>query len=200
METSTEKIIRLMLTYPKRKWMQKELAEKANCSRAFVSKLMKRFHSENIISRPYKNQVILIGFQKLLNKWVSMRKLPEPVYLESALSEEEFEKLLKKEKKDYALTLFRAAWQRIKFMRTNSFELYVSPERMEKFVAKFGKRTEKPTNFIIYNSEKENFEGMGKVNGLNLVSVVQNYVDLMSLGGTGARVAFKLGEKYELIG
>jgi hypothetical protein len=106
---------------------------------------------------------------------------------------------LKKEK-DYVLTLFRAAWYRINFMRTNSFEIYVSPENIEKFTAKFGKIAKEPTNFIVYKCEEEIFEGMERENELNLVSVVQNYVDLIGFGGTGARVAFELGKKYGLIG
>lgn len=198
METATEKIIRVLLTYPKRKWMQKELAQKANCSRAFVSKLMKKFRAENIIARPYKNQVILIGFQKLLNKWTGRRKLPQPTYVETSLSEEEVEHLLRREK-NYALTLFRAAWYRTKFMKTNSFEIYVSGN-LKKFASKFGNFTEKPTPFVMYRSQKEVLEGKEIRDELTLVSVVQNYVDLMSYGGSGARVAFKLGKKYELIG
>lgn len=200
METSTEKIIRILLTYPKKKWMQKGLAEKVNCSNAFVSKLMKRFHSENIISKPYKNQVILVGYSKLLNKWVGIRKLSKPIYIESSLSEKEIENLLKKDGERYALTLFRAAWYRTKFMKTNSFEIYVPLDKIEKFAAKFGNIVEGPTNFSIYKCREEIFEGMEIIDELNLVSIVQNYVDLMSFGGSGARVAFKLGEKYGLIG
>jgi len=199
MENSTEKIIRLLLTYPKRKWMQKDMAEKAGCSRAYVSKLMRRFHSENIIARPYKNQVVLIGFSKLLNKWAGMRKLPEPIYIETSLSEEEIEELLKKQK-DYALALFRAAWYRTKLMRTDSFEMYVLPRNIKRFTDKFGEVVENPTNFIIYECEEQIFEGMEVIGGLNLVSVVQNYVDLMSFGGTGSRVAFNLAGRYELFG
>jgi len=199
MENSTEKIIRLLLTYPKRKWMQKDIAEKAGCSRAFVSKLMYRFHSENIIAKPYKNQVVLIGFSKLLNKWAGMRKLPEPIYIETSLSEEEIEELLKK-RKDYALTLFRAAWYRTKLMRMDSFEAYVSQRNIGRFIGNFGGRVENPTNFIIYESEEQIFDGVEVIGKLRLVSVVQNYVDLMSFSGTGSRVAFDLGEKYGLIG
>lgn len=199
MESSTEKIIRLLLTHPKHKWMQKDLAEKTDCSRAFVSKLMRKFQLENIIAKPYKNQVVLVGFSKLLNRWSSMRKLPEPVYMETSFSEKEIEELLKK-REDYALTLFRAAWYRTKFMRTNSFEVYVPRENIKGFAGDFGDRTENPTNFVIYGGEEQIFKDTEVGEGLKLVSVVQNYVDLMSFGGSGSRVAFNLGERYGLIG
>ncbi|MBN2014197.1 MAG: hypothetical protein JW778_03365 [Candidatus Altiarchaeota archaeon] len=199
MENSTERIIRLLLTHPKRRWVQKDLAEKTHCSTAFVSKLMKKFQSENIIARPYKNQVVLIGFSKLLNRWSSTRKLPQPIYIRTSFSEEKIEGLLRREK-GYVLTLFRAAWHRTKFMKTDSFEVYVVSDKIEGFTKKLGARTENPTNFIVYECEEQVFEGMETINKLRLVSVVQNYTDLMSLGGTGSRVAFNLAEKYGLIG
>lgn len=196
MESSTEKIIRMLLTHPKQKWRQNDMAEKSSCSKAFVSKLMKKFQEENIIARPYKNQVVLIGFSKLLNKWANIRKMPEPIYIETTLSEEEIEELLKDEE-DYALTLFRAAWYRIKFMRTDSFEIYV--RKPEKFIKKFGKKVNEPTNFVVYKGEQQIFESIEIVNDFKLVSVVQDYADLMSVGGSGARVAFELAKKYDLM-
>jgi len=196
MESSTEKIIRMLLTHPKQKWMQKDLAEKSNCSKAYLSKLMKKFREENIIARPYKNQVVLIGFSKLLNKWANMRKMQEPIYLNISLSEKEIEDSLKEEK-DYALTLFRAAWYRTKFMRTDSFEIYAGEP--EKFIKNFGEKVNEPTNFIVYMGDKQIFEFIEIVEGFKLVSVVQNYADLMSAGGSGVRVAYELAEKYDLM-
>ncbi len=196
MESSTEKIIRMLLTHPKQKWMQKDLAERSSCSGAYTSKLMKKFHEENIIARPYKNQVVLIGFSKLLNKWANMRKMPEPIYLKTSLSEKEIEYSLK-DKEDYALTLFRAAWYRTKFMRTDSFEIYVM--KPEKFINKFGKKVNEPTKFVVYEGDEQIFESIETIGGFNMVPVVQNYVDLMSAAGSGVRVAYELAEIYDLM-
>lgn len=196
MESSTEKIIRMLLEHPKQKWMQKDLAARSSCSRPYVCKLMKKFRKENIIARPYKNQVVLIGFSKLLNKWANMRKMPEPVFVETTLDEKEIENLLK-DMEDYALTLFRAAWYRIKFMRTDSFEIYA--QKPEEFINKFGKKVNEPTKFIVYKGDENMFKSTEKIDGFNLVSVVQNYADLVTAGGSGARVAYEMAEIYDLM-
>ena len=76
--------------------------------------------------------------------------------------------------------------------------LYLSVNKpYEKLINKFGEKTDEPTNLIIYKDE-----GAGEpteiVNSMRLVSPVQNYVDLMSVGGSGAMAASELAEKYKL--
>jgi len=199
METSTEKIIRLFLIYPRKTWKQSELAKKVGCSKAFVSKLIKRLVSEGVITRPNPQKIILINNAKLLNKWYSLRKMPKPIYIKTEFSKRQIENMLKKET-DYCLTLFSAAWHRIKFMKTNRIEAYVNKRKTRKFIEKFGKISKNPTNFIIFPSDNQLFEATEKVNGLHLVHFIQNYVDLVSLGGTGIRVAHELDKKYDLRG
>jgi len=198
METSTEKVIKLLLTFPKRKWKQKELAEAVGCSKAFLSKLTKKLIEKGILARPYKNQIILLSFTNALNFWQTMRKLPKPVYIKTNLNQEEIIKKL--EKTPHCLTLFYAAWLRIKFMKTNTVEVYVLKNEINKFVKIFGKESNEPTNFIVFPADKYVFLGSEKINNLRVVSLVQNYVDLMIYGGSGVRVALKLAEKYNLLG
>lgn len=189
METATEKIIRLLLTYPKRKWMQKELASIVCCSKPFVSKIMHRFATDGIIAKPYKNQVVLLDFPRLLNIWASMRKLPAATYIKTDWSRKEIVDMLK-ESESYALTLFSAAWYRIHFMRTERLELYTTDES---FLHKFGSLSKEPTNFLAYICEKDVFEGCEIVE-LRVVSTPQTYVDLMSFGGIGVKVAQELAK------
>ncbi len=196
METAKEKVMRSLLTHPKNTWKQKELADKAGCSKAFLSKLTKKFISEGILTRPYNQQLVLVSYTKLLNKWSGERKMPQPVYIKTEMKSKRVEQKLKK-MESYALTLFSAAWHRIKFMKTNTVEVYVHKD-LKPFIKTFGKKSKDPTTFSIFPIDEE-IEGSEKINGLSLVSVVQNYVDLMSYGGNGARVAFELAKKYELI-
>lgn len=198
METSTEKIIRLLLTYPKRKWKQKDLAEATNCSKAFLSKLTKKLMEKGILARPYKNQIILLSFTNALNFWQTIRKLPKPVYVKTKLNEEQIIKKLKNI--DCCVTLFYSAWLRTKFMRTNTVEVYVLENELKKFIKRFGKISAEQTNFIVFPADKDIFIGSEEINNLKLVSVVQNYVDLAVYGGSGIRVALKLAEKYNLLG
>lgn len=197
METATEKITRLLLTYPKRSWTQKELADRVDCSKAFLSKLAKKFAAKGIIS--HGKEIILLSPTRLLNIWCSLRELPTPVYIKTDKGKEKVLRELKK-REDYCLTLFSAAWFRIKFMRTDRIEAYITRKEANSFIKKFGEKSKNPTNFIIFPAEESIFEGSELVDDVRLVSVIQNYVDLMSYGGTGTRVAMRLAEKYKLLG
>ena len=199
METATEKMTRLLLLYPEKKWKQAELAERSGCSKAFASKFTKKMVAEGILARPKPQEIMLLGGTKLLNAWCSMRKLPKPIYIKTNLSKPQIEKMLKKEK-GCCLTLFSAAWHRIKFMKTERIEAYVEKSKAKKFIKKFGLATKNPTNFIIFPSDSHVFENSEKISGICLVNIVQNYADLISSGGTGMRVAYELGKKYNLRG
>ncbi len=196
METATEKIIRLLLVYPKKQFKQVELARNVGCSKVFVSKIIKKFTEEGILSRISKNEFRLISFSKLINNWISLRKLPNPEYIKTELSMEQILKQLKK-MDSYALTLLSGAWERIKFMKTNSLEIYTTNKSAFK---KFGKFSKEPTNFMLFKCNPDIFTCSEKINDLTVVSIPQNYVDLMVYGGSGIRVAIKLAEKYNLLG
>ena len=199
METATEKMIRLFLLYPKKRWKQVELARKSRCSKAFVSKFTKKMAAEGIFARPKPQEIMLLSGMKLLNIWCSIRKLPKTVYIKTKLSKPQIEKMLKKEK-GYCLTLFSAAWYRLKFMKTGKIESYVEKGKIKKFVKRFGMTSKNPTNFIVFPSGSYILENSEKINGICLVNIIQNYVDLVSSGGTGMRVADEIDKKYNIRG
>jgi hypothetical protein len=197
-ETATEKIARALLLHPKKRWKQVQLAAEAGCSKAFVSKLTKKFLADGIIVRP-KTEILLLCPTKLLNEWIKIHTLPRPVYIQSKFSKEQILQKLKRSK-DYALTGFSAAWYRIKYMKTNRIEMYVLKKDIPKWIARFGNRSSHPTNFILYPADRKLLLLKDHVEGLALVPVVQNFVDLMTYGGSGSRVAMKLAMKYRLFG
>ena len=94
---AVEKIFAVLLAEPGRKWAQVEVAEKCGCSKAFISKTCKKLLEKGIISRPYKNQFLLINFVGLLNEWVKTRKLPLPVFIETSISKKQITKKLKQQ-------------------------------------------------------------------------------------------------------
>lgn len=199
METSTEKIIRLLLSCPKRRWRQTELASAADCSKAYLSKLTKRWLYEGMIARPKPQEIVLVGASKALSYWVSIRKPPKAVFISTNLTKAETEHLLKKET-GYALTLFSAAWHRAKFMKTNTIEAYVLRKKLKHFVKKLGKVSGNPTPLTLMSAEKDVFINTERMHGLLLVSPAQNYVDLMLVGGSGVRVALEIAKMYNLLG
>ena len=194
METATEKVLRLLATHPKARWEQKELALAAKCSRPFLSKLTKKLQETGIISR-LDRKLVLISLPKLLSYWVSMRKLPSPIYF--AKNGKTLEKI--RNLKDYCLTLFSAANFRVVLIKTEKIDMYFYGN-IKTLYKTFGKPSKHPTNFAVFLSESYIEIGSENIDGFNLVSIYQNYVDLMTLGGTGVRVAVALDRKYNIMG
>jgi hypothetical protein len=190
-----KRIARLLLTYPKKEWKQKELISSTKYSKGFISQEVKALSEECIVSKIDK-KIILVDFPKLLAKWVGTGKLPKPIYFRTR-STESVGKKLGKVKFDYALTLFGAAWRRIKFFKVEKLEIYVKKSDVEKMRKLLGKE-DISGNVEVYPAEDDVFAGKEKIAGLFLVSPVQNYVDLMCVGGSGTRVALQLAEKYKL--
>lgn len=185
-----ERIFRLLCVH-KGPWMQKDIAKKAGCTPAYVSKVMKGLLNDGIVSKPYKNQVDLLSFSTLLLRWAAARRVPSPTYIKSPLNKAELEKRLSG-MDGYALTLFSGAWHRTKFMKTESVEAYI---REDFDAGQFGSVSTEPTNVTFYRSSEE-LDGAEKIGGLSLVHPAQNYADLASLGGTGIRVAQEIARKY----
>jgi len=115
METLTDSVYRLPLINPRQSWIQRELASRAHCSPAHVSRIVGSLVSSGVVSQPYKNRVRLVSPAKLLTLWAARRRMPEPVYASTKLGQEEIERALQG-RQGVALTLFRAAWHRTKFV------------------------------------------------------------------------------------
>lgn len=199
METATERLYRLLLTYPQASWTQKELAARAGCSRGYVSRVAGALVAEGVLGRPYKNRVVLAAPTKLLLRWGSRRTLPPPTYVAASGDPETVEGRLREHPR-VALTLFRAAWHRTQFLRTDSLEAYVPRDRVQAVARALGTPAEEPTSLVLYPAEGPEFEGMERVQGLPLVSVPQNVVDLLAVGGQGPRVALHLARARGLLG
>jgi hypothetical protein len=86
-------------------------------------------------------------------------------------------------------------------MRTTSYELYVATSDLGRFIRSIGRRSESPERISVFLAEDSSvFLGKDEVDGLPIVSVPQNFVDLMSVGGSGPRVALQIGTATGLLG
>lgn len=197
METARDRVYRLLLTYPREPWTQKDLAARAGCSRGYVSRVVDALVTSGVLTRPYKNRTVLLGPAKLLTLWASRRTLPAPVHVATDLGAADVEARLL-ENPGTALTLFRAAWHRTKFMATSGVEAYVRQEDLERVADCLGERSAEPTSVALYPAQGPEFEGVERIDGRPLVSVPQNVVDLMAIGGQGPRVALHLAHAYDL--
>jgi hypothetical protein len=200
MESAFEKTARLLLTEPKKNWTGVELSARTGYSKGMTSRVLKQLEREVVVAKPYKNRFVLVEPIRLLVLWSCRRRMPEPVYVESSKSDAQLDAAVAK-MKGVALTQFRGAWLRAHYMRTTSYELYVPKGKVNPAAKALGKISESPQRISLLPAEDNDlFLGSERVGGLPVVSLPQNFVDLMCTGGSGPRVALQLGISSRMLG
>jgi len=200
MESAFEKTARLLLTEPKKNWTGVELSARTGYSKGMTSRVLKQLEREVVVAKPYKNRFVLVEPIRLLVLWSCRRRMPEPVYVESNKSDAQLDAAVAK-MKGVALTQFRGAWLRAHYMRTTSYELYVPKGKVDTAAKALGKISESPQRISLLPAEDNDvFLGSERVGGLPVVSLPQNFVDLMCTGGSGPRVALQLGISSRMLG
>ena len=199
MESAFEKTARLLLTQPKKDWTGVELSARTGYSPGMISRILQQLVREVVVAKPYKNSFVLVEPIRLLSLWSCKRKLPAPIYVDSGKTEPELDELIRKVD-GVALTGFRGAWLRNHYVRTSSYELYASKDRIQSIARLLGRRSKSPGRISLMPAEEDVFIGSERIEGLPVVSLPQNYVDLMCTGGSGPRVAMHLGIASGLLG
>jgi len=200
MESAFEKTARLLLTEPKKNWTGVELSARTGYSKGMTSRVLKQLEREVVVAKPYKNRFVLVEPIRLLVLWSCRRRMPEPVYVESSKSDAQLDAAFAK-MKGVALTQFRGAWLRTHYMRTTSYELYVPKGKVDPAAKALGKISKSPQRISLLPAEDNDvFLGSERVGGLPVVSLPQNFVDLMCTGGSGPRVALQLGISSRMLG
>ena len=200
MESAFEKTARLLLTEPKKNWTGVELSARTGYSKGMTSRVLQQLVREVVVAKPYKNRFVLVEPIRLLVLWSCRRRMPEPVYVESSKSDAQLDAAVAK-MKGVALTQFRGAWLRAHYMRTTSYELYVPKGKVNPAAKALGKISESPQRISLLPAEDNDlFLGSERVGGLPVVSLPQNFVDLMCTGGSGPRVALQLGISSRMLG
>jgi hypothetical protein len=200
MESAFEKTARLLLTEPKKNWTGVELSARTGYSKGMTSRVLQQLVREVVVAKPYKNRFVLVEPIRLLVLWSCRRRMPEPVYVESSKSDAQLDAAVAK-MKGVALTQFRGAWLRTHYMRTTSYELYVPKGKVNPAAKALGRISESPQRISLLPAEDNDvFLGSERVGGLPLVSLPQNFVDLMCTGGSGPRVALQLGISSRMLG
>jgi hypothetical protein len=200
MESAFEKTARLLLTEPKKNWTGVELSARTGYSKGMTSRVLTQLGREVVVAKPYKNRFVLVEPIRLLVLWSCRRKMPEPVYVESGKSDAQLDAAVAKIR-GVALTQFRGAWLRAHYMRTTSYELYVPKGKVDLAAKALGKISESPQRISLLPAEDNDvFLGSERVGGLPVVSLPQNFVDLMCTGGSGPRVALQLGISSRMLG
>jgi hypothetical protein len=200
MESAFEKTARLLLTEPRKNWTGVELSARTGYSKGMTSRILKQLEREVVVAKHYKNRFVLVEPIRLLVLWSCRRRMPEPVYVESSESDAQLDAAVAK-MKGVALTQFRGAWLRAHYMRTTSYELYVPKGKVDSAAKALGRISGSPQRISLLPAEDNDvFLGSERVGGLPVVSLPQNFVDLMCTGGSGPRVALRLGISSRMLG
>lgn len=191
----SSRIVRVLLTSPKRFWQTQELAKEAGVSLGLTFKVKERLLEPEYVREERKN-IVLNRPEELLSRWAdgySFRKNNMYDYFglgtlretERRLSEYCQDKNIR-----YALTLFSGAALVAPFARYTKGFAYVSEGIQELATSLKLKEVTTGPNFSILEPYDDGvFYGSRTIKGIRVVSDVQLYVDLVNYKGRGEESA-----------
>lgn len=193
-----ERILRVMLSNPGNSWKIEELANTAEVSLGQVSNVKKLLADREWIDAfDFKltepRQLLMewgVAYQSGRNKRTDYYSFQNVNDLECSVAEACEDMGL-----SYALTGFSAAARRIPMVRYQRANIYVN-EDSEGLIERLGiKKVTSGANLSIWEPYDAGvLYGIEKVEGINLVSSVQNYLDLQGDRGRGEEAAVALLE------
>jgi len=185
-------VVRALLSFPEKGWTTKKLAEASNVSLAQVFKVTEALKEEGYLSKERAN-LHLTDASALLDDWANSYRLEKGTvtgyYSPFKEREEVFERLRQCHECDYALTLGAAASLIAPAVRSTDVYMYSKGADTLRKVLELA-----PVEFggNIYLQEPRDegmLRGMRTVEGLNVVSDLQLYLDLYNYPQRGREQA-----------
>lgn len=190
------RLLRVLLSNPKRLWQVQELAEAANVSMGLASRVKERLLDLEYVTEQNRN-IIINRPEELLLKWrdnYTYRKnrlydyfsFEEPKEIEKRLA-----RYCKTNKIPYALTLFSGAALVAPFARYNRGFAYVYNSKLGELTESIGLKevSSGPTFSILEPYDEGVFFGSRNIQGLEVACDVQLYLDLAGFAGRGEESA-----------
>ncbi len=197
----SSRILRVLLLDPSRKWYVEDLSKEANISIGLTSRVKQALLSEEWIKEENKS-FYLVKPQEVLNQWVNNYSYEKNLTFSfySGLSEDQIETAIKKEcekrKYRYGIALFSGARKVAPFVRFMRFFSYVDGDIENIAKALQLKKVESGANITLLQPYDEGvFYGLQDINGINVVSDIQLYLDLKSFKGRGEEAAQAIFEQ-----
>lgn len=208
-ERKSSRVLRVLLSRPGEKWTLRELAKEASVSLGMSHYVSEALARMGLTTREESGRLVLIEPQRLLKQWAAATNYSVlNVFQEFYTFDTEFEVFLSKFKRlpprlnhSYALTLHAAAWLVAPYVRPNDFHLYIHPSMDKEGSLLLAKSlglspAETTGNVKLVTPYDEGvFSGSAQAEGVNVVSMVQLYVDLYNYPGRGEEAAEKVFEK-----
>lgn len=197
----SSRLVRVLLTNPAKTWPVQDLAAEAGVSIGLASRLKQRLLELELVDdtragMTLKKPGVLLdewakGYSYLKNgifKYYSPKTLPE---VESRLSE-----FARKQGLKYALTMFSGAAKVSSFVRSNFSAFYISGSMLELEQQLELKSADSGANVWAFRPFDEGvYYGMQQVGGLQIVSNIQLYLDLINHKGRGEEQAIAIRER-----
>ncbi|MBM4146672.1 MAG: hypothetical protein FJ240_10460 [Nitrospira sp.] len=191
----SSRILRVLLSDPSKKWYVEDLSKEADISIGLTSRVKQALLSEEWIKEENKS-FYLVKPEEVLNQWVNNYSYEKNSGFSfySGLSEDQIETAIKQEcekrKYRYGLSLFSGARKIAPFVRFMRFFSYIDGN-IENFVKALQmKKVETGANVTLLQPYDEGvFYGLQNINGINVVSDIQLYLDLKSYKGRGEEAA-----------
>jgi len=197
----SSRIPRVLLSYPSKRWYVEDLSKEAGISIGLTSRVKQALLSEEWIKEENK-RFYLAKPQEVLTQWVNNYSYEknQGFSFYSGLSEDQLEIAIKKEcekrKYRYGLALFSGARKVAPFVRFMRFFSYVDGNIDDIAKALQLKKVETGANVTFLQPYDEGvFYGLQDINGINVVSDIQLYLDLKSFKGRGEEAAQAIFEQ-----
>ncbi len=197
----SSRILRVLFSDSSKKWYVEDLSREASISIGLTSRVKQALLSEEWIKEENK-RFYLAKPQEVLDQWVnnySYEKNSGSSFY-SGLSEDQLEAAIKKEcekrKYRYGLALFSGARKVAPFVRFMRFFSYIDGNIDDIAKALQLKKVETGANVTLLQPYDEGvFYGLRDINGINVVSDIQLYLDLISFKGRGEEAAQAIFEQ-----
>lgn len=197
----SSRILRVLLEKPSRRWYVEDLSREAGISIGLTSRVKQALLSEEWIKGENRS-FYLVKPEEALNQWVNNYSYEKNLEFSfySGLSEDQLEASIKKECKKrkyrYGLALFSGARKVAPFVRFMRFFSYIDGNIEKIAKALQMKKVETGANVTLLQPYDEGvFYGLQDINGINVVSDIQLYLDLKSYKGRGEEAAQAIFEQ-----
>lgn len=197
----SSRVLRVLLADPSRKWFVEDLSHEANISIGLTSKVKQFLFTQEWIKDENK-RFYLVKPEEMIDQWANnysyLKNTIFSFYSDS--SEEEIEASIKKEcdkrKCRYGIALFSGAKKVAPHVRFMKFFSYID-EHIENIAKTLQfKKVESGANVTLLQPYDEGiFYGLQNIQGMNIVSDIQLYLDLKGYKGRGEEAAQAIFEK-----
>jgi len=197
----SSRVLRVLLSDPSKRWHVEDLSREAGISIGLTSRVKQSLLAQEWINEENKS-FSLVKPEEVLTQWLSnysYQKNPSFSFY-SSLAEEELEAAIKKEcdKREYryGLALFSGARKVAPFVRFMRFFSFVDGNVEGIAAAIQLKKVESGANVTLLQPYDESiFYGLQNINGINVVSDIQLYLDLKGYKGRGEEAAQAILER-----